>query len=594
MLLQNILFPQYGICSEYDLYFRMDDNYNYSFQNQTVSMDSSGWVHFDTYFNGFIKNKWSKYTKLKNLYLELELEGNVRITLLNKFRERDGLVTNKRLDEIEVNYPTRKTLKIPFKQFDEAGMYTFSLYAISDGCIFYGGCYGTEIEPEEISEVNLAICICTFKREQFIKRNVANLEKAFLSDNKPDLPGHLHIFISDNGKTLSDVSNSPNVHIFPNKNVGGAGGFTRCLIEVLNRPELKITHALMMDDDIVLDPQVIQRTFAFLSILLPKFQDAFLGGAMLRLDKQYIQTESGAVWNAGSLLSRKANLNLSTCEGCLYNDVVESCDYNAWWYCVTPMKYVTPANLPMPIFIRGDDVEYGLRNTEHLILLNGICVWHEPFENKYSSMMYYYIFRNRLIDNAVRSIDYPIKRVIKDLTDQWTCEIRLCRYKNAHLLIDGVLDFLKGIEWLKSTDAEKLNQSVLSKGYKLIPVNELDFKFQYADLMIALGFRNPKDSVFMRFRIKYDLLRHDQKLVIPAYDPNPRFCVNAKEILNYDYASGKGFVTCYDKAQYNAEKGYFRKCVAELKKKYSTMYSDYNEHNVELTNLEFWNKYLIE
>lgn len=34
--------------------------------------------------------------------------------------------------------------------------------------------------------------------------------------------------------------------------------------------------------------------------------------------------------------------------------------------------------------IRGDDIEYGLRNCKRLVTLNGICVWHEPFESKYS------------------------------------------------------------------------------------------------------------------------------------------------------------------------------------------------------------------
>ncbi|RAZ20198.1 glycosyltransferase family 2 protein, partial [Klebsiella oxytoca] len=64
------------------------------------------------------------------------------------------------------------------------------------------------------------------------------------------------------------------------------------------------------------------------------------------------------------------------------------------------MELVRKDNLPLPIFIRGDDLEYGLRNMKTLILMNGICVWHEPFENKYSSFLAYYVIRNRLIDNA--------------------------------------------------------------------------------------------------------------------------------------------------------------------------------------------------
>ena len=100
--------------------------------------------------------------------------------------------------------------------------------------------------------------------------------------------------------------------------------------------------------------------------------------------------------NSGNLIGRKIGLDLRTLDACLDNEFEEKCDYNAWWYCTIPMQYVRSDNLPLPIFIRGDDVEYGLRNMKNLILMNGICVWHEPFEFKYSSSMYYYIFRNTL------------------------------------------------------------------------------------------------------------------------------------------------------------------------------------------------------
>ena len=97
----------------------------------------------------------------------------------------------------------------------------------------------------------------------------------------------------------------------------------------------------------------------------------------------------------------KAGLELESCEACLLNEVEESAEYNAWWYCCFPLEIVTEENLPLPLFIRGDDVEYGIRNMKQLILMNGICVWHEPFENKYSSFLEYYIIRNQLITNAL-------------------------------------------------------------------------------------------------------------------------------------------------------------------------------------------------
>ena len=100
---------------------------------------------------------------------------------------------------------------------------------------------------------------------------------------------------------------------------------------------------------------------------------------MLRTDLQWFQTESGGTWNGGRLVSHKQGLDLRNLDACLYNEVEEKYEFNAWWYCTMPLNIINKKNLPMPIFIRGDDVEFGLRNMKHLILMNGICVWHEPF-----------------------------------------------------------------------------------------------------------------------------------------------------------------------------------------------------------------------
>lgn len=592
MIVQNIIFPQYGICSEYDLYFRLNNNYNYSYQNGFIFMNSGGWAHFDTYFNSFMKNKWSKYTNLDNLQINLDVQGTLRISILNKERERNGIVTNRCIDEIEVVCPERRMVSIPVKQFDRNGMYTFSIYAISNGCHFYGGNYSTNIPDDKQKNINIGISICTYRREKYILKNIDSIQKRLLKDDST-LKGHIHVFITDNAKSLGGmIEKSEYIHIFPNKNVGGAGGFTRCLIEILNRPHLGITHALLMDDDVTIEPEAIFRTYTFLTLVKDEYKNIFIGGSMLRLDSQTIQTECGAVWNKGMLKSLKHNLDLRTCESCLYNDIEESCDYNAWWYCVTPMEYIKTDNLPMPIFIRGDDVEYGLRNVEQITQVNGICVWHEPFENKYSSMMYYYILRNRCIDNAVRGIDYPVEMAIKDYTEQWENEMKLCRYKNAHLLSSGINDFLEGIEWLKRTDAEKLNSKVMNEGYKLVPVTQLDFNWSYSDFLESINYKPPVDSLYTRALIKFNMMKRDKEVVVPTFDPIPRRCADAKKILNYDYSTGKGFITTYDEVTFNSEKKYFKKTVNRMKKDYSKTVKEYNEKRKELTNIEFWKSYL--
>lgn len=76
-----------------------------------------------------------------------------------------------------------------------------------------------------------------------------------------------------------------------------------------------------------------------------------------------IQVEAGAVWNGGDLVSGKRGLDMRLAASCLENEQ-EKIQYTAWWYTCIAMTVVRSDNLPMPLFFRGDDVEYGLLNAK--------------------------------------------------------------------------------------------------------------------------------------------------------------------------------------------------------------------------------------
>ena len=42
-------------------------------------------------------------------------------------------------------------------------------------------------------------------------------------------------------------------------------------------------------------------------------------------------------------------------------------------------KLIKENGLPLPIFVRGDDIEFSMRNNKEIVSLNGINVWHDPF-----------------------------------------------------------------------------------------------------------------------------------------------------------------------------------------------------------------------
>ncbi len=601
--LQNILLPSTKTCTEEQLYFRRgtEDDIVFSWANEEIELQKNGFLSFDTYFNGFSIEKWAKYTNAKKIYVTLKLEGAVRVTLMRKEKHFDNILT-----EYVGEYVCRteagqaREFTFAFDTVSTSGMYCFALYGLSDQSIFYGGYYAADMQEEQIRPVKIALDICTFKRERFIMKNLENLNAAFMQNPTSYLFDKLEVFVSDNAGTLDiPALTTDKIHIVKNKNVGGAGGFTRGLIEIKNVREARgITHILVTDDDIIYEPESIFRTCTFLSCVTEQYKDIFVGGAMLRLDTQYIQTESGAVWNGGFLVSLKNGLDLRELDSCLYNETEEKTQFNAWWFCAFPAEVVTDTNLPIPIFIRGDDVEYGLRNIKHLALMNGICVWHEPFENKYSSALYYYIFRNRLIDNALHDMNLPAAVLKKELYGQVMNEVRLYRYKNAQLLLQGAEDFFRGVEWLKKQDGEALHQKIMAAGYKLQYTEELgdDIQFMYPVYKKSKEAVQPCDlvhRVIAKLTTNGTTLRPKRAFNIVPTDGVQQITVyRTQTILNYDYASRKGFVTRRDPKEAKACEARLKKLYRLIDRKYESAIRDFAEHGKSLQSIDFWNDYL--
>lgn len=592
--LQKILFPKVGVCTESKMYYRLKGKVFLAYESEGLVFKKQGRAFFDTYFNGFSMGKWKKYTILDKLVLKIKIAGKFNIQLYTEEKIHEDVLKTVLLQKV-ISSDSVKEMEILFPEGNGKGMYSFSLEALEKNSVFYGGSYETELDKTKLRDVKIGIDICTFRREKFIEKNMQILNENIFNNENSSLRNNLEVFISDNGKTLdSNHISTDRIHIFPNKNYGGAGGFTRGLIEIKKcENEKGITHALLMDDDIVIEPEALYKTYRILTMLKDEYSDAFIGGAMLRLDKQNIQEESGASWNAGYLNSLKKNLNLNKLDACLYNEVEEYTEFNAWWYCCFPISIVTNTNLPLPLFIRGDDVEYGLRNMKHLILMNGICVWHEPFENKYSSFLNYYILRNQLIDNAFHFPNYGKKQLYRALIGSCLREISYYRYKNVDLIIRGVRDFCKGPEWLMQQDSESLHKEIMVSGYKGVDLSELNIPFDYSLYESSKINDDTKKKKIIRILTMNGMLFSAKGInVVPMAGSRPTNFYRKSEVLNYDITSNKGFVT---------RKSYrdFVRCILLLIKtvvivnsKYEKAKKDYRTKGLEMRTIEFWNVFL--
>lgn len=336
---------------------------------------------FFTYFNAFSIKKWKRYTTIKKVRINMEFQGEVEVTIHLKGLHNNGVL----IKEICSNGYSG-TFNMEQLNGDILGI---SIKAISEYVLYFGGAYYGEFDKWK--DISIGIGICTFKREQYVLRTLNTI----LQIKKRC--SWLKVLIVDNGNTLPERDDD--VRIVHNLNYGGSGGFTRVLIEYVKGDS--VDYILLMDDDIVLDSHVLVRTHSFLCGLKNNYRKSFLSGAMLNLERPNVQYENTAYWGRVRLHGFGNNLDMRKQRNLIINEYFQTVknQYGAWWYCCIPITRVRKIGYPLPIFIKGDDMEYGIRNCQPVLSLNGIAVWHQSFSTKVNPVVNYYSDRNMLIIN---------------------------------------------------------------------------------------------------------------------------------------------------------------------------------------------------
>jgi galactofuranosylgalactofuranosylrhamnosyl-N-acetylglucosaminyl-diphospho-decaprenol beta-1,5/1,6-galactofuranosyltransferase len=595
---QTFIFPKLDVCTVEELYFRTQEQVIFDYETNTLKLEKDAIVSFDTYFNGFCVGNWKSYTKVKNISACLKLQGYLKVKIFNidTLGEANTLlsqkiINNKTFDEVTV----LDNLDIS----SYTGMIYIEIQALEDDCLVGDGYFYSDAQQDR--NVKFAVVICTYKRESFVYRNIKLLNKYLF--NLENWQDKLEIFIVDNGRTLENIENSI-IHVIPNKNAGGSGGFTRGMLEVLKR-EQEFSHTILMDDDIVIEPEVFDRLWNFFSVA--NQPNLCVGGSMLRLDKKYIQNERGAYWDKNKgFIPIKQNLNLSELKNTLFNEIEDYTDYSGWWFFCLSTAIIKNCGLPYPFFVRLDDVELCKRitnKTYKIITFNGICVWHEVFENKFNPSVYYYDTRNGLILNSLYFSDnYERKDAIKWFLKPALKELFCYRYETATHILKAASDFLKGPEALVAIAPDEKHKEISKVIEK--PAKNPELPFIYSKYLDSI---HQSEKTFQRiFRIFtfnghllpllffYSAKTFTDKgyKIAPFWGSKPLNVFRAKKVLYYNLQTKEGFVVQFSR------KRFFQVLVNTIWLaivmffKYPKVQKEYIKSMSKFTTQEFWEKYL--
>ncbi|PJE29659.1 Glycosyltransferase, GT2 family [Pseudooceanicola antarcticus] len=447
--LQELLFPASD--RPEDLYLRADPPPR---QAGGILYCAAGTrLDFGTWFNALYLGFWLPHSRVADLALRLALNGRARV--LVELRRADRPPRLLTLQELE---GAGETFVLPLKETGETGHLALVVECLSP-CQILHGAFVTGTDPDP---VRLSIGICTFNREPQLCRTLQALASI-----RRSLPELADVIVVNQGAALSGEATqraleSLGARLIDQPNLGGAGGFTRGLAEAATSAA-EPSHHLLMDDDILLDPRMIRR---LCDALAYTGDSAALGGAMLETERPRVLHEAGArvrpgwhvnSYGMGRSLVRPQTLGLF--------DRVEPAHYNGWWYCAVPLAALRRAGLPLPLFIRGDDIEFGCRlgaQGVESLPLPGCGVWHDAFAAKAQPWLTYYDYRNLLINAALYpQLARPPRPV--DVLGALIARLICHQYRMARAVEAAAEDYLAGPDAVLARPPAELHREVLDR-----------------------------------------------------------------------------------------------------------------------------------
>lgn len=604
--LSNILLnPAEHLMDHHELYARTSGSLIYDTQAKELRV--SGTADFTTYLNACSVHKWRTYCGLTHIWLHLELTGDDATIIMTGVAQHTAVHGNDSTILAQHNVSIDKTPTIIDFEIPCEGMDLVGFQLTSSGTTgIRRGYYYTQVDEESVRPIRIALCTTTFKKEHYIIPNI-ELMRSAVRANDGGLRTSFHMFVIDNGQTLDAKALSDDlVSVIPNSNVGGAGGFARGMLAALDAEQAP-THVILMDDDVRVFPESIERAFDLLSLAHDSYRDAFINGAMLSLEQpQRLYEDVSHVLRSGTYRKLKPDLCIDTLDQVAKAERISvevPRAYGAWWFSCIPVSAIREHGLPLPVFVRCDDVEFGLRCNPTYMTMNGICVWHESFEGRpRASVDCYQFVRNFLVmaacDGYVNK-DLFMSRVWRNVR----LRLRDLEYGAAELLLDGVDDYLKGPDFLTSVDGAALMKKNAAKNDHFIALDDLDPAIRVDARLDQVHPRKHMPLPFVGKLAKtlpYDkhlipdaLLRHTpghMQLTGPGTFDNDTLACDT--ILVLSATNDSVAVRQMDRERNAAIHARARKLKKRYQLEHQPVEKAYQEAFPTLTSPEFWRKYL--
>ncbi len=496
-------------------------------------------VSFATYFNAFPASYWRRWSICTSVVLRVELTGTGRVDLYRTKATGARIFIEGREFAGTDEAPAVLEVEVGLQPFEDGGWIWFDITTDTKVTLLGGGWYATTPAP---GTANIAVGIPTFNRPA----DCVNALRELTADPLVDEVIGAVIVPDQGARKVRDHPDFPSaaqrlaarLAIHDQPNLGGSGGYSRVMYEALKNTDCQ--QILFMDDDIRIEPDSILRVLA-----MSRFAKTpmLVGGQMLNLQEPshlHIMGEvvdrSNFMWTAAPHAEYDhdfAEYPLSDKEDkskLLHRRI--DVDYNGWWTCMIPRQVAEELGQPLPLFIKWDDADYGLRAAEHgypTVTLPGAAIWHMAWSDKDDAIDWqaYFHLRNRLVVAAMHW-DGDISGLVRSHLKATLKHLACLEYSTVEIQNRAIDDFLAGPEHIFSILESALPEvrqmrTAYPDAVVLPAASELPEPLHKNKVM-----KPPVNPVVISYRLARGIL-HNLKAADPAHHQRPEYNVPTQD-----------------------------------------------------------------
>lgn len=434
----------------------------------SLTLNDRGHMSGCTFFNAFPASYWRRWTAVKTVRFTVSIVGNAKISVFRSTGR--GLIypVAERVVQTE-DSAVSVCVDVPMVGLMDGGYFWFDAESLDGPVTVTDAAWAVPRSARTAEhDTSMSIAITTFNRAAYCMNQLRaiagssalrkRLDTVYCTDQGSDLVCEQEGFTevsADLGQQLTYIQQA---------NLGGSGGFSRGMYETVKAGDSDFV--LLLDDDAVSEPESILRSIQFSDYTI---RPVLVGGGMFHLDNRTMLYTQGERINP-----QRMWMYPSKSMGYNHDFSVEPLrdspdrhqrideDFNGWWMCLIPVAVMRKIGLSLPVFIKFDDIEYGLRAGKAgfpTVCLPGVAVWHQAWHDKDPARSWeeYFTERNRWITALLTYPDTPPRMLLETLYGDASLGLRFV-YSAMALHHMALKDIMRGPQYLVDCLPTKLGE----------------------------------------------------------------------------------------------------------------------------------------